>query len=192
MTAVTALKKHLKPGRVYRRADLTKWSSAVDRHLHMLVSAGDVQKLDGGVYYYPKKTSFGNAPPEDEELVRAFLKDDRFYIASLNAYNTLGVGTTQLYNERLVYNCKRDGHQVLNGHKFYFIKRPYFPMQSSQEFLLVDLVNNLHLLAEDKELVTKNVQKKALEMEKSKLVKAVNAYAGARAKAFFGDFLRDK
>lgn len=187
MSGAGTLKKHLRPGQVYRRSDLVKWSNAVDRHLQVLVGRGDVQKLAGGVYYCPKKTSFGNAPPEDEELVRAFLKDDRFYIASLNAYNALGVGTTQLYNEKLVYNFKRDGHQVLNGRQFYFIKRPYFPAQSSQEFLLVDLVNNLHLLAEDRGLVVKNVQQKSLEMERSKMMKAVKAYAGVRAKTFFRD-----
>lgn len=30
---------------------------------------------------------------KDETLIRAFLKDDHFYMASLNAYNSLGVGT---------------------------------------------------------------------------------------------------
>ncbi len=187
MSGVSALKKHLRPGQVYRRSDLTKWSNAVDRHLQTLVSKGDVQKLAGGVYYCPKRTSFGAAPPEDEDLVRAFLKDDHFYMASLNAYNSLGVGTTQLYNERLVYNSKRDGHHVLNGRQFYFIKRPYFPSKSSQEFLLVDLVNNLHLLAEDKDLLVNNVKKKSMEMDRAKLMRAVNAYAGARTKAFFKD-----
>jgi len=104
MSKLNELKKHLRPGQVYRRSDLAKLSNAVDRHLQQLVHDGMLQKLAGGLYYYPRATSFGNAPPEDEKLVQAFLKDDRFYIASLNAYNALGVGTTQLYNERLVYN----------------------------------------------------------------------------------------
>ena len=185
MRKTNELKKHLRPGQVYRRSDLTKWSSAVDRHLQQLVKGGTVQKLSGGVYYYPEKTSFGDAPPEDETLVRAFLKDDHFFIASLNAYNSLGVGTTQLYNEKLVYNYKRDGRHTLNGRPFYFLKRPRFPAKSSQEFLLVDLMNNLHFLAEDKEEVLKRVAEKAQDMDKSKLMRAVNSYAGARTKNFF-------
>ncbi len=113
MLKITELKKHLHPGQVFRRSDLTKWSNAVDRHLQKLVKDGTINKLSGGIYYYPHKSSFGDVPPEDETLVRAFLKDDRFYIASLNAYNSLGVGTTQLYNEKLVYNYKRDGRHTL-------------------------------------------------------------------------------
>jgi hypothetical protein len=185
MQKLNELKKHLHPGQVYRRAELTKWSNAVDRHLRQLVKEGTVQKLAGGVYYCPKQTSFGEAPPEDKELVRAFLKDDHFYLTSLNSYNSLGVGTTQLYNEKLVYNHKRDGKHTLNGRHFYFLKRPRFPKKSSQEFLLVDLVNNLHFLTEDKEKVLDNVARKVNGMDKSKLMRTVRDYAGVRTRNFF-------
>lgn len=185
MSQVAALKKHLKAGRVYRRGELAQWSKAVDRHLQVLLKNGEIKKLSGGVYYCPKQTAFGSSPPEDEDLVRAFLKDDRFYMASLNAYNSLGVGTTQLYNEVLVYNSKRDGHHVLNGRPFFFIKRPYFPSKPSEEFLLVDLLNNLHLLAEDKEFLLANVARKAMSLSQSQLSNAVQDYGGVRAKKFF-------
>jgi hypothetical protein len=185
MSKADELKKHLRPGHVYRRSVLAKWSKSIDRHLQQLVQAGVLQKLSGGVYYCPQATAFGNLPPDDETLVRAFLKDDHFYIASLNSYNSLGVGTTQLYNEKLVYNTKRDGRHTLNGRHFYFIKRSRFPAKSSQEFLLIDLMNNLHLLAEDKESVVRHVAKKARTMDKSKLMKTVQGYAGARTQSFF-------
>ena len=191
MFKVDELREHLQPGHVYRRADLAKWSNAVDRHLRQLVKEGVVQKLSGGVYYCPKRTSFGDAPPEDETLVRAFLKDDQFYVASLNAYNSLGVGTTQLYNEKLVYNHKRDGRHTLNGRAFFFVKRPRFPTKSSQEFLLVDLMNNLHFLAEDKNAVLRNVTEKARTMPRSKLMEAVRAYAGVRTRNFFETVFSD-
>jgi hypothetical protein len=190
MPKVNELQKHLQPGQVYRRADLTKWSNAVDRHLQQLVSRGVIQKLAGGLYYYPKKTAFGDAPPEDEILVRAFLKDDHFFMASLNTYNSLGVGTTQLYNEKLVYNHKRDGRYTLNGRQFYFLKRSRFPEKSSQEFLLVDLINNLHFLAEDKESIIKRVAEKVRGMDKAILMKAVQEYAGARTQSFFEKLFR--
>ncbi|MCB9973747.1 MAG: hypothetical protein H6854_04210 [Rhodospirillales bacterium] len=190
MSAVNALKKHLRPGQVYRRGDLARFSNAVDRHLQQLVESGTLQKLAGGLYYCPRQTSFGEAPPDDEKLVRAFLKDDHFYITSLNAYNALGVGASQLYNERLVYNHKRDGRYMLNGRHFYFIKRPRFPKKSSVEFLLVDLMNNLHFLAEDEGQLRKNVEKKALAMNEKKLMQAVSRYAGARTKSFFEGVLQ--
>ena len=185
MSKADELKKYLRPGHVYRRSELEKWSKSIDRHLQQLVQAGVLQKLSGGVYYCPQVTAFGNLPPDDETLVQAFLKDAHFYIASLNSYNSLGVGTTQLYNEKLVYNTKRDGRHTLNGRHFYFIKRPHFPAKSSQEFLLIDLMNNLHLLAEDKESVVLHVAKKARTMDKSKLMRTVRGYAGARTQSFF-------
>ena len=37
MKALEELKKHLKPGQVYRRSGLEQWSNAVDRHLKQLV-----------------------------------------------------------------------------------------------------------------------------------------------------------
>ena len=190
MHKVNELQDHLQPGQVYRRADVAQWSNSVDRHLQQLVSKGVIQKLAGGVYYCPKKTAFGDAPPEDATLVRAFLKDDHFYMASLNAYNSLGVGTTQLYNEKLVYNHKRDGRYTLNGRQFYFLKRARFPEKSSQEFLLVDLINNLKFLAEDKESVLNNVAEKVLSMDKVKLMSAVKMYAGTRTQSFFEKLFR--
>ena len=185
MSKLKELKKHLRQGRVYRRAELAMYSRSVDRHLQELVKDAVLQKLSGGVYYYPKKTSFGDVPPEDEKLVRSFLKDDKFYLTSLNSYNSLGVGTTQLYNEKLVYNHKRDGRHTLNGRNYYFLKRPRFPKKSSQEFLLVDLMNNLDFLAENREEVRGNAAEKALSMDKSKLMKAAHEFGGVRTKKFF-------
>ena len=96
MNALDELKKHLKPGQIYRRGDLEQWSAAVDRHLKQLVNDGTLQKMSQGLYYCPAKASFGIVPPEDEKLVRAFLKSDDFLLTSPNLYNSLGVGTTQL------------------------------------------------------------------------------------------------
>jgi hypothetical protein len=82
MNKLEQLKKHLKPGGVFRRSDLQNWSSAIDRHLQELVRDGLLQKLSGGLYYVPKETAFGKAPAEEEKLVGAFLKDNRFLIIS--------------------------------------------------------------------------------------------------------------
>ncbi|TYL74592.1 hypothetical protein FXB38_34340 [Bradyrhizobium cytisi] len=37
MSKLDELKRHLKPGQAYRRADLARWSTSVDRHLKQLV-----------------------------------------------------------------------------------------------------------------------------------------------------------
>lgn len=183
MARLDEFKSHLKAGKVYRRSELARWSNAVDRQLSLLVKDGTLEKLSQGMYYVPKKTVFGAAPPDEETLVRTFLKDDDFLLTSPNAYNSLGVGTTQLYNKRVVYNHKRHGEFVLGGKKFFFHAKHRFPKEVTLEFLLVDLVNNLGSLAEDKEYVLSNVVAKARTMSPQKLKRAVLSYGNAKAKA---------
>lgn len=150
MGSLKKLKSHLKRGSVYRRADLARWSSTVDRHLSQLVADGTLQKLAQGLYYFPKESVFGRVPPDDETLVKSFLNNGDFLITSPNAYNTLGVGTTQLYNKLVVYNHKRHGEFILGGRRFFFHMKPKFPKKTSKEFLLVDLINSIDSLAEDR------------------------------------------
>jgi len=190
MAKLDELKKHLKRGHVYRRNDLGRWSKSVDRHLGSLVDDGTLQKLSQGVYYYPKETVFGEAPPEEEALVRKFLKDSRFLLTSPSVYNSLGVGTTQLYNKRVVYNHKRHGEFMLGKRLFDFQIKPHFPGKPTPEFLLVDLVNNLDKLSEDKQAILRNVLNKARSMDKKKLVQSVSAYGNVKAKKFFEPVLQ--
>lgn len=182
MTKLSELKKHLKRGKVYRRADLTEWSKSVDRHLEALLEDGTLQKLSQGLYYFPKETAFGTSPPEEEVLVRSFLNDDRFLLTSPNAYNSLGLGTTQLYNKRTVYNHKRHGEFQLGNRKFSFRIKPHFPKKVTQEFLLVDLVNNLATLAEDHQEVLKNISSKIPTMDAKRLERSVCEYGNTKAK----------
>lgn len=188
MSKLTELKGYLVRGNVYRRADLAKWTKSVDRHLDELVADGTLRKLASGLYHYPKKSVFGEAPPEEKLLLQRFLKDDRFLLTSLNVYNTLGVGTTQLYNTRVVYNHKRHGDITLGNRTYKFQVKPHFPDKLTTEFLLVDLVNNIDLLAEDQDQVILNVLDKAKSMDKAKLKRSVKAYGNARAKKILTAF----
>ncbi|MFT3932159.1 MAG: DUF6088 family protein [Chitinophagaceae bacterium] len=182
MNKLETLKSHLKRGQVYRRTDLAKWSKAVDRHVHELVQDGTLKKLSNGVYYYPKQTAFGDAPADEETLVRTFLKDDRFLVTSPNAYNSLGVGTTQLYNKRVVYNHKRHGDFKLGNRSFSFRVKPHFPKKMTTEFLLVDLVNNLDNLAEEPRVVLEKVANKMKTMDAQRLKKNLSDYGSVKTK----------
>ncbi|TKV82248.1 hypothetical protein FDV58_07040 [Bradyrhizobium elkanii] len=190
MTKLEALKKHLKPGQAYRRADLARWSTSVDRHLKELVESGTLKKLSGGLYAYPKETAFGPAPTSDKDVVSAFLKDDTFLLASPNAYNGLGVGTTQLYDKTIVYNHKRHGEFQLGNRKFAFRMKPRFPKSLTPEFLLVDLVNNVDQLAEAKDEVLRRVEQRAASSDQRRLRRAVREYGNERTKKFFDRALR--
>ena len=185
MKKLQEVRNKLRPGQVYRREDLAKWSTSVDRHLKELVASGDLVKLSGGLYSCPKQTVFGAAPASNENLVRAFLKDDRFLVTSPNDYNSLSVGTTQLYNETVVYNHKRQGQFKLGGKVLTFRLKPYFPKTATKEFLLVDLVNNLNRLAEDQNEVLSRVKERAADMDAAALLRAANKYGAVRTRKFF-------
>jgi hypothetical protein len=190
MTKLQQLKKHLRPGRVYRREELAQWSSAVDRHLKQLVDDGTLTKLAGGLYLYPRNTVFGKAPAEDHQVVESFLKDRRFLLASPNAYGSLGVGTTQLYDKTVVYNHKRHGRFSLGGRTFDFRVKPSFPKKLSGEFLLVDLVNNVDRLAESPNEVLARVKERALSYDPRRLQRAAQEYGNVRTKKFFTEALK--
>jgi hypothetical protein len=164
-------------------------SGSVDRHLPQLVRDGTLNKLSGGLYYKPTESSFGKAPADEHELVRAFLKDDDFLVTSPNLYNSLGLGTTQLYNTRRVYNHKRHGVFKLGNRSFEFVRKPYVPKKLTKEFLLVDLVNNLKDLEEDQTSILANIALKVREMDARKLKQLVQNFGKVNTKKIFAHFI---
>lgn len=188
MAGLQELKNRLRPGKFYRRNDLSRWSRSLDRHVNILLSESALQRVSPGLFYCPKKSVFGTVPPEERALIREFLLDDRFLITSPNAYNSLGIGTTQLYNVKVVYNHKRHGEFKLCNRTFYFRKRP-FPKTVTTEFLIVDLLNNLDSLAEDHDKVLKSVSEKTLSMNKSKMKNCAHRYGNVRTKTLLSQFL---
>lgn len=191
MSALAELKRRLRPGRVYRRSDLARWSNAVDRHLKQLLEDGRLEKVSGGLYMVPRKTRFGMAPAKPEALVEAFLGDDRFLMVPPNAFNALRVGTTQLYNAPVVYNHKRHGRIVLDGRPYEFRKRAAFPAALSEEFLLVDLLHNTDRLAEDSQAVRQRALARAGAMDRKRLKRALREYDSKRARKLLEPVLED-
>lgn len=180
------LNAQLEDGRVYRREYLNQFSTSVDRDLLSLVASGKLEKVAPGMYAKPKQSRFGLLPPEENELVKQFLKDDRFLLYSWNDYNSLGLGLTQLYTHKVVYNLKRHGQFTLAGKKFDF-RRPSngFPDALSREFLLVDLVNNLKYLAEDSSEVMSAIKRNKDKFDMHEVSKLANLYGKVATKKFF-------
>ncbi|MEW4468944.1 hypothetical protein AB1K62_14050 [Parasphingorhabdus sp. JC815] len=189
MTALSNLKRHLRPGQAYRRKDLAKWSTAVDRHVRQLIDEGRLEKVSPGLYMTPRKTKFGTASAKPKKLVKAFLGDDRFLMVSPSAYNGLGVGTTQLYNEPVVYNRKRHGRFKLDGRMYDFRMRSSVPKCLSEEVLLVDLLHNLERLPEDEKAVLSSALKTAKQMDRRRLSRAVDDFGSARAERLLAPVL---
>ena len=184
-SALTEVRKHLRAGRVYRREDLVQWSASVDRHLRTLVGEGDLKKLRYGLYYCPKRFAFGEAPASEHELVQAFLKTDHFVVTSPNLYNQLGLGTTQLYNKRVVYNRKRHGHFLLDGRRFSFRRPKSFPPTLSKEFLYVDALNNKKELLEDTSRLESLVATRIKRSDQKKLLVVAKRYGKVATRKFF-------
>ena len=179
------LKNKMRPGRVYRRQDLEKFSTAVDRDLKTLVENGEVKRLAGGLYSRPRENAFGFAPPTEKDLVRAFLKTDDFLLTSYNYFTGLGLGLTQLYNRPVVYNHKRSGDFTLGGKRFEFRMVPAYPRKLDKEFVLVDMLNNLKRLPDDTALVLQNLKSRLNDFDQQKVRKYLNRYGRPAARTTF-------
>jgi hypothetical protein len=130
----------LQPG-VYRTRDLPTKNKT--RFAKMMVGARKLQALElKGLFMVPKKTRFGNAPPPRKELVAAFLRDDDFVFTGPEAWNALGLGTTAVFANHLVYNKKRTVRQTLAGQPFQFCRRVRLPPVPTSEWYAVDLLEN--------------------------------------------------
>jgi len=186
MYSYEQLNKHLRNGHVYRRDMLLPYSKALDRDLDTLVEKGMLRKIAAGLYYKPAMSELGALPPKDYNLVEVFLRDNHFLLYSLNQYNALGVGLTQLYNRVVVLNRKRHGVFRLGNKEFDF-RRPTkgFPKKVTPEFLLVDLFNNFDEIAEDTSLVIENISKNLAKFDKNKLLRLAREYGKVSTKKFF-------
>ena len=186
------LKNHLRPGNVYRRSTLTQWSKDVDRHLGILQEDGMLQKVGSWLYFYPKKTVFGFVPPSENVLISSFLNDDNFLMSSPSFYTSLGLGLTQLYNDVTVYNKKRHGKFRLGNRDFNFKLSFRFPKKLSEEFLIIELVNDLEKLGLERKVILEKITSKVKNMNnKVKLLKMVQLVGKIRTKRFFEPLLED-
>jgi hypothetical protein len=128
-------------------------------------------------------------PPDDSALIAAFLRDDDFLLLSPASYNTLELGGTQLYNRTVVYNHKRHGRFTFGNRTFDFLMKPRFPRKLSEEFLFVDLVNNLGELAEEREQLQDKAQFRARKFDRHKLMQAASKFGTVATKKLIKEWL---
>lgn len=183
------LNQSLTAGAVYRRNELAHLTTAIDRDLANLVDKGSLEKVAPGLYYKPRVSRFGALPPNNDDLVKAFLRGDFFLLYSWNDYNALGLGLTQLYNRMVAYNRKRHGVFTL-AHQEYDFRRPArgFPEKLSREFLLVDLVNNLNELDEDPDQVKRNIEKSINTYDLKSVMHNARLYGKIATQRYFEGF----
>jgi hypothetical protein len=98
------------------------------------------------------------------------------------------LGTTQLYNQTLVYNHKRHGQFKLGGRTYDFRVKHRFPEELSMEFLWVDCLNNLDELAEDQDAIVRNARKSLDRFDSPALRQALAEYGSAATRRLTRDW----
>lgn len=91
----------LRPGQVVGYDDLgiqkTEYLAAA-KAMSRMVKAGVLKRATTGLFYKPKKSAFGELKPQEEELLRPYLFDNKkriAYITGTALYNQMGL-TTQI------------------------------------------------------------------------------------------------
>jgi hypothetical protein len=136
-----AAEPRLKPGRVYRTQDLLRWGRNATRLARRLERLKILVSLGHGLYFRPEPSRFGPVPPEAAEVVRGFLKGAPFLFTGPSRWNALGLGSSAVLAEVLVYNTKRSG-EVQLGNRRYRFRRVRFPRKPTPEWFAVDLLEN--------------------------------------------------
>lgn len=131
----------LQPGRVYRTRDLAAWTANAPRLARRLVRDGALVQVAHGLFAAPKRSRFGTVPPDDTELMRAFLDGGPFLFTGPEEWNALGLGSTAVFSATLVYNTKRSGTFEL-GRRRFLLRRVAFPEKPTREWFVVDLLEN--------------------------------------------------
>ena len=129
------------PGRVYRTHELSRWGRNPSRLARRLEREGKLYLLAHGLFVCPRRGKFGVVPPDDNELLRAFLEGTPFVMTGPERWNELGLGTTASFATRLVYNTKRSGLFQLGGRQF-LLRRVAFPDPPTPEWFAVDLIQH--------------------------------------------------
>lgn len=136
-----AAKPRLATGRVYRTKDLARWGENPSRLAKRLTRDRKLVQLRQGLFYRPRQSRFGVVPPDDRELMRAFLEGGPFLFTGPGRWNALGLGSTAVFADQLVYNTKRSG-VFRFGNRRFVLRRVRFPRDPTPEWFAVDLIEN--------------------------------------------------
>jgi hypothetical protein len=141
----------LEEGAVVTTRSLRSRYSNPTRAAASLVREGALSKVQGGLYFVPRRTRWGALPPSAEALLTKWLDGEQgkaWLFTGPTAWNALELGTTAVQAKRWVYNAKRSGRFDLAGHQL-FLRRVPFPADPPPEWFVVDLLNHYREAAAD-------------------------------------------
>ena len=136
-----AAQPELEPRRAYRTQELCRWTANPARLAKRLVREGRLRQAAHGLFYAPTQSRFGQTPPRESELLRAFLDGSPFVITGPPKWNALGLGSTAMFAATLAYNNRRTGEFAFDGQHF-LLRRVLFPESPPPEWFVVDLLQH--------------------------------------------------
>lgn len=139
----------LRPGKVYRTEEFTRYDSNPTRWASKLVERGELRRLRHGLYHVPRTGAFGDVPPSEDELLRAYFRGRPYLRTGPAVWNGLGLGTTVVEVTPLVYNTTRSGEVELGGRRFE-LRRVQFPEDPDREYFVIDLLENAERAGADR------------------------------------------
>ena len=179
------------PGRVYRTRELGQWSANPPRLAQRLVRDGQLVQLAHGLFAAPRRSRFGEVPPTDEALLRAFLDGAPYVFTGPERWNALGLGTTAVFALPLVYNTKRSGRFSFGSRRF-LLRRVAFPATPSSEWFVVDLFENAEQAAAAPEALRRALETalRANKFDRDRLASMSTRYGSRRTQALVNSALR--
>ena len=173
----------LHPGQVLRTKALAVWSANPVRLAQRLVRDGRLQKLGQGLFAVPRTSRFGMVPPDLPTLLTAFLEGAPYVVTGPPVWNSLGLGSTALWAQALVYNTKRSGEFKL-GNQRVLLRRVRFPEDPPPEWFAVDLLESTKAAGISKEelrpRLVEALRSRRLDPERLKAMADVYAIAPNR------------
>ena len=118
------------PGSIFTYSDFNfpkEKALALAKSLSRLAEKGDIVRIGKGKYYKPRKTTFGNIKPDENQIIKLFTeKNDTKvgYLSGVNAFNRLGL-TTQLSNVIVIATSNPQPEKEMSGYRIKFIKRDF-------------------------------------------------------------------
>lgn len=168
---------------------------AVALSLSRLKKEGEIERLEKGKYFVPKKTKFGKLGPSESSIIEGLLKgDENSYISGIAAYNKLGL-TTQVPNEITIVGNKYNRRTQVGRIKVKYIKSKA-PINKNDTFLLqiLDALNDIKKIPDTSTSEVARILKFKIQslstVDKKKIIKLSQFYR-PYVRAIIGEILEE-
>ncbi len=187
-------------GTTFRYQDLliaTEEYTAAAKAIERLIKKEIINRASTGVFYKPKKTTFGNLKPKEEELLKPYLFEGNkrvAYITGTALYNRMGLTTQVPKNIKVASRSKRIVTKV--GSVQIRPVKSYLDVTNDNYYLmeLLDVLKDFRAIpdTEKKQVIKFMLQKfkKLSDKEKGYLIKVALKYP-PRVRAFAGALLNE-